>query len=67
MQSGIVFGFIGLVEGLIHRIKSELGGEARVIATGGSSEILAQLTEEIDIIDPDLTLEGLRLIMERNQ
>ena len=67
MQSGIVFGFTGLVEGLIHRIKSELGGEVKVIATGGSSEILAQLTKEIDIIDPDLTLEGLRLIMERNQ
>jgi type III pantothenate kinase len=67
MQSGIIFGFIGMVEGLINRLKSELGGEARVIATGGSSQILAPFTKEIEIVDPDLTLEGLRLVAERNQ
>jgi type III pantothenate kinase len=67
MQSGLIYGFIGLVEGLIRRIRDELGGEAVVIATGGLSEVLATLTTEIDEIDTDLTLEGLRLIMERNE
>ncbi|HEB30405.1 MAG TPA: type III pantothenate kinase [Spirochaetes bacterium] len=66
MQSGLIFGYIGLVEGLIRRIRDELGGKAAVIATGGLSEIFAPLTKEIDIIDLDLTLEGLRLIGERN-
>jgi len=66
MQSGLIFGYIGLVEALLARIKKELGGEVRVIATGGLSSLLAPLTEAIDIIDPELTLEGLRIIGERN-
>ena len=66
MQSGLVFGYIGLVEGLIGRIRAELGGEAQVIATGGLSSVLAPLTKQIDAVDPWLTLEGLRLISERN-
>ena len=66
MQSGLIYGYIGLVEGLIHRIREEIGGEAVVVATGGLSEVLAPLTKEIEEIDADLTLEGLRIIMERN-
>jgi type III pantothenate kinase len=66
MQSGLVLGYVGLVEGLIERIQAELGGDARVIATGGLSSVLAPLTKRIDAVDPWLTLEGLRLISERN-
>ena len=66
MQSGLVFGYVGLVDGLIRRIRAELGGEAQVIATGGLSSILAPLTNEIQVVDPWLTLEGLRLISELN-
>jgi type III pantothenate kinase len=66
MQSGLIFGYVGLVEGLIRRIRSELDGEAQVVATGGLSQVLAPLTDEIDAVDPWLTLEGLRLISERN-
>jgi type III pantothenate kinase len=67
MQSGLIYGFIGLVDGLTRRIREELGGEAVVVATGGLSKVLASLTEEIDEIDIDLTLKGLRIIMERNK
>ena len=66
MQSGLVLGYVGLVEGLIRRIRAELGGEAKVIATGGLSETVAPLTPEIDVVDPWLTLDGLRIIAERN-
>jgi type III pantothenate kinase len=66
MQSGLIFGYVGLIEGLIRRIRSELGGQATVIATGGLSSVIAPLTQEIDQIDPWLTLDGLRLIAERN-
>jgi len=67
MQSGIIFGYVGLVEGLLRRIRAELGGEAQVVATGGLSSVLAPLTDEINAVDPWLTLEGLRLISERNE
>jgi type III pantothenate kinase len=66
MQSGLILGYVGLVEGLIRRIRSELGSDARVIATGGLCETLAPLTAEIQLVDPWLTLEGLRLISQRN-
>jgi type III pantothenate kinase len=66
MQSGLIFGYIGLVEGLIRRIREEIGDTAQVIATGGMSEALSKLTEEIDFVNPDLTLEGLRIIGEKN-
>jgi len=66
MQSGLILGYVGLVEGLIRRIRTELGGQAQVIATGGLSETLAPLTLEIPLVDPWLTLEGLRIISQRN-
>jgi len=67
MQSGIVFGYAGLIEGLVTRIKKELGGKAKVVATGGYAELLARETPAIDEVNPDLTLIGLRLIYEMNK
>jgi len=66
MQSGLILGYVGLVEGLIRRIRNELNGEVKVVATGGLSETLAPLTSEIPLVDPWLTLEGLRIISQRN-
>ncbi len=66
LRSGIVFGYVGLVEGLIARIHTELGGRARVIATGGLATTIAPLTRAIERVDEDLTLEGLRLLWELN-
>jgi type III pantothenate kinase len=66
MQSGLIYGYVGLVEGLIGRIRVELGGQAQVIGTGGLSSVLAPLTDQITVVDPWLTLDGLRLISERN-
>lgn len=66
MQSGLIFGFAGLVEGLVKRMRAELGGKARVVATGGLAELIAAATEVIEVVEPDLTLIGLRLIYEMN-
>ena len=65
MQSGLVYGYVGLVEGLIHRMWAEMG-RCRVVATGGHSHLIASQTTFIDEVDPDLTLHGLRLVYERN-
>ena len=67
MQSGIVFGYVGLIEGVVSRIMAEMGGKAKVIATGGYSGLLAEETKMIDDVNADLTLIGLRLIYEMNQ
>lgn len=67
MQSGIVLGFAGLVEGLVKRLKSELGDKAKVIATGGLADVIAPATDVIDVVDQQLTLKGLKLIYELNQ
>ncbi|MBT4511298.1 MAG: type III pantothenate kinase, partial [Chloroflexi bacterium] len=66
MQSGLVFGYVGLIEGIVSRIQQELGAKAKVIATGGYSDLLANETKVIEIVDPYLTLVGLRIIHERN-
>jgi len=66
MQSGIYWGYVGLVEGLVVRIKAEYDATLKVIATGGLAPLLAEGTTVIDRIDPDLTLDGLRLLAERN-
>jgi type III pantothenate kinase len=65
MQAGLVLGHLALVEGIVRRIRAELGS-AQVIATGGLAQRLAPYTDCFDIVDPWLTLEGLRLIAERN-
>jgi type III pantothenate kinase len=67
IQSGVVLGYVGLVESLIKRIKAELGESAKVIATGGLAEVIAPHTDQFDAIDPWLTLDGLRLIAQRNE
>ncbi|MGB9662047.1 MAG: type III pantothenate kinase [Moorellaceae bacterium] len=67
MQAGIMYGFIGQVEGIVHRMKMELGAEALVVATGGLAGLIAPETEAIDKVDPWLTLEGLRIVYERNR
>ncbi len=67
MQSGLVFGYVGLVEGMVVRFREELGPEMKVIATGGLAETLARETEVLEIIAPWLTLDGLRIIWGLNQ
>jgi type III pantothenate kinase len=64
IQSGVVHGYIGLVEHLVQRMKAEIGGKVQVIATGGLSKTIAGLTDAFDEIDPDLTLEGLAYVAE---
>ena len=66
MQSGAIFGFAGLVDGLVRRFRSELGGNAVAVATGGMAVLVAPHCETVDHVEPILTLEGLRLIWERN-
>ncbi len=67
MQSGLVFGYVGLVEGIINRIQQELGEKAKVVATGGYAELIAKETKAIDVVNPDLTLIGLRLVYLMNR
>lgn len=63
----MIFGYVGLVEGMVARFKAELGDHMRVIGTGGLAQTIAQETGVIEIVNPWLTLEGLRLIWEMNQ
>jgi type III pantothenate kinase len=67
MQSGLLFGYVGLVEGMVARFRSELGDEMKAIATGGLAEVIARETDSIQITAPWLTLDGLRMIWEINQ
>ena len=66
IQSGTLFGYVGLIEGMVVRFQKELGGHARVIATGGWAERLARETSIFDAVDENLTLTGLRLIHDMN-
>jgi type III pantothenate kinase len=65
IQSGVVFGFAGLIDGVVRRIEDELG-EIQLLATGGLAEVIVPFTETIEHVDEMLTLKGLRLIHERN-
>jgi len=67
IQAGIIYGFVGQVEGIINRMKKELGYEPKVVATGGLASIIAGETDCIDVIVALLTMEGLRLIYELNR
>ncbi len=67
MQSGVVLGFAGLVEGLVNRLKSELSDKVKVIATGGLADVIAPATHVIEVVDHELTLKGLKLIYDLNQ
>jgi type III pantothenate kinase len=66
IQSGTVLGYVGLVESMVARFKKELGGSARVIGTGGWSQLIAGETDVFDVVDIDLTLKGLRLLYDMN-
>ena len=67
MQSGIVFGYVGLIEGMVARIQQELGEKTKVVATGGYAELIAKETAVIDVVNLNLTLIGLRLIYLMNK
>jgi type III pantothenate kinase len=67
MESGVFWGYVGLIEGLIRRIRDERGEKMGVVATGGLAPLFAGATQMIDKVDPDLTLWGLRLIFRRNR
>ena len=67
MQSGIMFGAVDAMEGIVRRIKKSLGREAKVVATGGLAKIISAHTGVIDYIEPALVLEGVRIIYEKNQ
>lgn len=67
IQSGIFYGYIGLIEGIVNRIKAEQGGEMLVIATGGLAPLFEKATPVIDLVEQDLIMHGLRLIHHMNQ
>jgi len=67
LQSGLLFGYVSLVEGMVARFRKELGPEMKVIATGGLAEVVARETDVFEIIAPWLTLDGLRIVWELNQ
>lgn len=67
MQSGLLFGYVSMTEGMVARFRAELGPDMKVIATGGLAETVARETKVIDVLAPWLTLEGLRFIWELNQ
>jgi len=67
IQSGLIFGYVGLVEGMVARIQQELREKTKVVATGGYAELIAKETKVIDVVNPNLTLIGLRLIYLMNK
>jgi type III pantothenate kinase len=67
LQSGLVYGFAGQVDGIVERMRSELGDSAPAIATGGLAELIAPHTKTIEKVDALLTLDGLRLVWDRNR
>lgn len=66
MESGLFYGYVGMVEGLVRRMTDELGGDVICVATGGLADVIAPETALIQHVDPDLTLDGLRIVWERN-
>jgi type III pantothenate kinase len=66
LQSGLVYGFAGQVDEIVSRIRAELGTDARAVATGGLADLVAPHSRTLERVDPFLTLEGLRLVYDRN-
>jgi type III pantothenate kinase len=67
MQSGIYYGFAGQLEGIVKKMKEEIGNDAVVVATGGLAELICSGSDCVDHIDPDITLWGLKIIYEKNR
>jgi len=67
MQSGIFFGYVGLVDGIVRRMKEEVRSNPKVIATGGLAALIGSESETIEEVDEFLTLEGLRIVYQRNE
>jgi type III pantothenate kinase len=66
LQAGVVYGFAGQVDGIVERMQAELGGGAKVVATGGLAELIAPHARTVEVVDPFLTLDGLRIVWSRN-
>ncbi|MGH7320691.1 MAG: type III pantothenate kinase, partial [Candidatus Rokuibacteriota bacterium] len=67
IQSGIIYGYAGLVDGLVGRMRAEMEGEPTVVATGGLAGLIHDVARSIQVVNPNLTLEGIRLIYERSK
>ena len=67
LQSGLLYGYAGFVDSMIARIRGELGDETKVVATGGLARRIASESQEIDDVAPFLTLDGLRILFEKNR
>jgi type III pantothenate kinase len=67
MRSGLVYGYVGMIEGIVARIQAEIGAKAKVIATGGDAELIAKETGVIDVVNSNLALQGLRIIYNMNR
>ena len=67
MQSGLYYGVIGMIDGIVERLKAQLGADTKTIATGGQSELILSGSKHLNLADTDLTLRGLQLIWQRNQ
>lgn len=66
IQSGVIFGYAGLVDGMVRRMRTEMDFVPKVIATGGLAPLMSNVAESIEAVEPDLTLEGLRILYERS-
>ena len=67
LQSGLLFGYVGLVEGMVARFRAELGPDMKTVGTGSLVELVARETDSIDIVEPWLALQGLKLIYGLNR
>ena len=65
MNAGIIYGYAGLVDGIVNRIKEEMTPKPKVVATGGLAELMAEVAQTIEVVEPNLTLEGLRIVYDK--